>query len=281
VIALSFRIPKRVWTNLPINLILITGAIAMLFPIFWMFSIALKPANEIFTPTPQLLPRQVAWGNFAIGWERSHFSSYFFNSLIVALGAVAFSVLFNSMAGFGFAKYRFRGRDALFLLILSALMIPEQVKIVPLYLLMVKIGWVNTFQGLIIPVISQAFGVFLMRQYMTTIPDDLLEAARIDGASEWRIFWQVALPLCVPAIATNTIFQFMWRWNALLWPLIVTRNEKMYTVQLGLALFQADTSVAGGPIMAMALISIIPIVVIFVLLQRYFIQGIALTGLKD
>ena len=277
----SPRLRRLTMADVSIYVMLTLGAAGMLFPILWMLRIALKPADEIFTPTPRFFPRHFAWENFAIGWQRSNFSRYFGNSLIVACGAVAFSVLFNSMAGFGLAKYRFRGREALFLLILSALMIPEHVRIIPLYLLMSKIKWVDTFQGLIIPVISQAFGVFLMRQYMTTLPDDLLEAARIDGASEWRLFWQVALPLCVPAIATNAIFQFMWRWNALLWPLIVTRTEKMYTVQLGLALFQADTSVAGGPIMAMSLVSIIPIVVIFGALQRYFIQGIALTGLKD
>lgn len=277
----SHRFGRLTVADLTIYVMLTLGAAGMLFPVLWMLSIALKPADEIFTPAPQFLPRHFAWENFAVGWHRSSFSRYFGNSLIVACGAVAFSVLFNSMAGFGLAKYRFRGREALFLLILSALMIPEHVRIIPLYLLMSKIKWVDTFQGLIIPVISQAFGVFLMRQYMTTLPDDLLEAARIDGASEWRLFWQVALPLCVPAIATNAIFQFMWRWNALLWPLVVTRTEKMYTVQLGLALFQADTSVAGGPIMAMSLVSIVPIVVIFGALQRYFIQGIALTGLKD
>jgi ABC-type glycerol-3-phosphate transport system permease component len=194
---------------------------------------------------------------------------------------VAFSVLFNSMAGFALAKYRFAGREAIFLFILSALMVPIQVKIVPLYLLTARLGWVDTFAGAILPTISQAFGVFLMRQYCSTIPDELIEASRIDGCSEFRIFWQIVFPLCKPAMAVNIIFQFMWRWNDLLWPLVVLRSEKMYTIQQGLAFFRDNPSVAGGPIMAMSLVSVVPIAIIFFSLQKYFVQGIALTGMKE
>ncbi|HEX7713134.1 MAG TPA: carbohydrate ABC transporter permease, partial [Bacillota bacterium] len=141
--------------------------------------------------------------------------------------------------------------------------------------------WINTFQGAIIPTISQAFGVFLMRQYCLTIPTELIEASRIDGCSDFRTFWQIIFPLCKPAMAVNIIFQFMWRWNDLLWPIVIIRDQNMYTIQQGLAFFREDPSVAGGPIMAMSIVSVLPIVAIFFALQKYFVQGIAMTGLKS
>jgi ABC-type glycerol-3-phosphate transport system permease component len=253
----------------------------MVFPLLWMLSTSLKPADEIFTPQLSLLPRHLMWSNYSFGWSQSGFGKYFANTTLIALGAVACSVIFNSMAGFALAKYRFAGREAIFVFILSALMVPIQVKIVPLYLLTAQLDWVDTFQGAILPTISQAFGVFLMRQYCSTIPDELIEASRIDGCSEVRIFWQIVFPLCKPAMAVNIIFQFMWRWNDLLWPLIVLRSEKMYTIQQGLAFFRDNPSVAGGPIMAMSLVSILPIAILFFALQKYFVQGIAMTGMKE
>jgi|SRR5690554_1669037 len=261
-------------------ILLIGGAIIMAFPIFYMLSLALKPAAEIYSLDLKLLPENIAWSNFTEGWARSGFNKYFLNTIIIAIGAVLFSVFFNSMAGFALAKYNFPGRNIIFVFILTALMLPTQVKMVPLYLLMINIGWINTFQGAIIPTISQAFGVFLMRQYCLTIPTELIEVSRIDGCSDFRTFWQIIFPLCKPAMAVNIIFQFMWRWNDLLWPLIVIREEKLYTIQQGLAFFREDPSVAGGPIMAMSIVSVLPIVVLFFALQKYFIQGIATTGMK-
>ncbi len=265
------------WLYVPLTV----GAAVMAFPLLWMLSTSLKAPDEIFTTQLRLIPDRLMWSNYTFGWAESGFGKYFFNTTFIAIGAVAFSVIFNSMAGFALAKYRFAGREAIFLFILSALMVPIQVKIVPLYLLTAQLNWVDTFAGAILPTISQAFGVFLMRQYCLTIPDELIEASRIDGCSEFRIFWQIVFPLCKPAMAVNVIFQFMWRWNDLLWPLIVLRSEKMYTIQQGLAFFRDNPSVAGGPIMAMSLVSILPIVVIFFALQKYFVQGIAMTGLKE
>ncbi|HTU03778.1 MAG TPA: carbohydrate ABC transporter permease [Candidatus Sulfotelmatobacter sp.] len=265
------------WLYLP----LAVGAGLMAFPLLWMVSTSLKAPEEIFTPQLTLWPHRLMWSNYAFGWVESGFGKYFLNTTVIAAGAVASSVLFNSMAGFALAKYRFAGREAIFLFILSALMVPIQVKIVPLYLLTAQLGWVDRFPGAILPTISQAFGVFLMRQYCSTIPDELIEASRIDGCSEFRIFWRVVFPLCKPAMAVNVIFQFMWRWNDLLWPLIVLRSEKMYTIQQGLAFFRDNPSVAGGPIMAMSLVSVLPIALVFFALQKYFVQGIALTGMKE
>ncbi len=268
-------------TQLWLYPVLSTGALVMAFPIVWMISTSLKAPQEVFTITPTLIPSRIMWSNYVSGWVQSGFAKYFLNTVIIALGAVLCSVIFNSMAGFALAKYRFPGRDLIFLAILSALMVPIETRIVPLYLLIAKLGWVDTYVGAILPTVSQAFGVFLMRQYCLTIPDELIEAARIDGCSEMRTFWQIVFPLCKPAMAVNIIFQFMWRWNDLLWPLIILRSEKMYTIQQGLAFFRDNPSVSGGPIMAMSLVSILPIVLVFFSLQRYFVQGIALSGMKD
>ncbi len=260
---------------------LIVGSLVMLFPLLWMLSISLKTPAEIYSLKLIWLPQHLIWSNYSFGWIKSGFGGFFGNTLIIATGAVLASVFFNSMAGFALAKYKFPGREGIFLFILAALMVPMQVKTVPLYVLTSMVHWTDTYQGAILPMISQAFGVFLMRQYCLTIPDELLEAARIDGCSDFRTFWQIIFPLCQPAMAVNVIFQFMWRWNDLLWPLIVLRQERMYTIQQGLAFFREDPSVAGGPIMAMALVSILPIVIIFFSLQKYFVQGIAMSGLKE
>jgi alpha-1,4-digalacturonate transport system permease protein len=259
---------------------LIGGAALIAFPLLWMFSLSLKAPSEFYSLKLRLWPGSFRWSNYVQGWVHSGFALYFGNTLLIAGGAVLCSVLFNSMAGFALAKYNFPGRDGIFFFILAALMVPLQVNMAPLYLLMVKLKWVNTFQGAILPTISQAFGVFLMRQYCLTIPSELLEAARIDGCGDLWIFWRIVFPLCRPATAVNIIFQFMWRWNDLLWPLIIIQNEKRYTVQQGLAFLREDASMAGGPIMAMAIVSVLPIVLLFLALQKYFVQGIALSGMK-
>jgi alpha-1,4-digalacturonate transport system permease protein len=275
------KLQQKWLQNFGIYLCLSIGAVLMVFPLLWMVSISLKAPMEIFSTKLSMFPQHPMWSNYTFGLVRSGFGKYFINTLIMAIGAVLCSVIFNSMAGFALAKYKFPGRDAIFLFILAALMVPIQVKVVPLYLLTSALHWVDTFQGAILPTISQAFGVFLMRQYCLTIPDELLEAARIDGCSDFRTYWQIIFPLCKPAMAVNVIFQFMWRWNDLLWPLIVLRKEQMYTIQQGLAFFRDDPSIAGGPIMAMSLISILPIAILFFALQKYFVQGIAMSGMKE
>ncbi len=267
----------KIWLYLGLSV----GTLFMIFPLFWMASISLKAPMEVYSLQLSLFPKIPMWSNYVSGWVQSGFGHYFFNTLIIAAGAVLASVFFNSMAGFALAKYKFPGRDGIFFFILAALMVPIQVKTVPLYLLTSGMHWVNTYQGAILPTISQAFGVFLMRQYCLTIPDELLESARIDGCSDFRTFWQIVFPLCRPAMAVNVIFQFMWRWNDLLWPLIILRSERMYTIQQGLAFFREDPSVAGGPIMAMAIVSVLPIVILFFAFQKYFVQGIAMSGMKE
>lgn len=262
------------------NVLLLAGAAIFLFPLFWMLVTALSPVGDLYASGLSLAPRRITFDNFALGWRASKFALYFWNSVLISSATTVLSVMINGVAGFGFAKYSFRGKEVLFLIIVSAIMVPEQVKMVAVALLLTGLGWINTYQGVIIPSIGQATGVFLMRQYIATIPDELLEAARLDGASEVRIFWDVIVPLAKPAFAANAIIQFVWTWNSLLWPLIVLRREEMYTVQIGLLFLRENETISTEPVMAMALVSILPILLVFIALQRYFIQGIALTGLK-
>ncbi len=256
------------------------AALVAIAPILWMVSLSLKPPGEVFTPMPTLLPRVPTVENYVVGWQKSGFQRFFVNSLIIAVSAVVLSILSNSLAGYALAKFRFSGRQVIFVAFLSAIMIPDQVRMVPLYVLMRELQWINTWQAVILPGVSRAFGVFFMKQYMETIPDELLEAARIDGASELRILWQVVMPLCLPAVATVVIFEFLFRWNDLLWPLVALKSTDMYTVQIGLAQLRFDPAIGGGPVMAMALVSSIPALLLFFALQRHFVRGIATTGLR-
>lgn len=220
--------------------LLVIISVIMLFPWFWVLSTALKPADEVFTNPPHLIPHAPTLKNFVSAWKVVPFWRIFGNSAVVAGTRTVLGVFFNALAGYAFAKYEFRGRDVLFLVVLSTVMVPFQVTMISVYLMLAEMNWLDSFLGLIVPGISGAFGVFLMRQYFMTIPTELMEAARIDGCSEFRIFSQIMLPLAKPALAVLATFQFMNGWNDFLLPLIVVESEKMYTVQLGLAIFRGD-----------------------------------------
>ncbi|GGG03449.1 carbohydrate ABC transporter permease [Paenibacillus abyssi] len=259
---------------------LLLGALVMLFPIAWMVSMSLKEQNEIYTQFPKLIPDKITLQNFSEGWVKGGFYDYYVNSTIVTTIRVLLTVAINAMAGYAFGKYRFRGKGFLFLLVLSAMMIPDQVRMIPLYSMINSLGFMDTFASVIFPGLGATFGTFLMTQYVKTVPDELMEAARIDGCSEYRIFSQIIMPLVKPALVTNLIFQFMWGWNDLLYPLLFLQSQEKYTLQLALAFFRDSDTVTAGPIMAMSLASIIPILIIFFLLQRYFVEGIAVHGVK-
>lgn len=218
--------------------------------------------------------------NYTEAIQRFPFMIYLRNTVVVTIVATAVTLLVNSMAGFGLSKYRYTGRDAIFLVMISTLMVPVSVILIPAFLVIAKVGWVNSLWGLIIPGAATPTGVFLLRQYMLTIPDELLEAARIDGASEWRIYWQIVLPLAAPAIAVLAIFSFMWRWNDFLWPLIVLSRSELFTLQVGLNAFQGELNVQWHYILAMTVLTLLPITVVFALLQKYVTSGIATTGMK-
>jgi len=218
--------------------------------------------------------------NYIEGVQSFNFARYLMNSVIVTVFATILTLLTNSMAAFALSKYQFRGRTTIFLVMISTLMVPLSVVLVPVFLVITKVGWNNNLLGVIIPGAATPTGMFLLRQYMLTIPDELLDAARIDGASEWRIYSQIIMPLARPALAVLTIFSVMWRWNDFLWPLIVLSRSEMFTLQVGLNSFQGELNVQWHLILAMTVLTLLPITVVFAFLQKNITTGIATTGMK-
>jgi ABC-type glycerol-3-phosphate transport system permease component len=257
------------------------GALAVFFPFFWMAVTSLKTAPEI-----QRVPLQVApdnWlnlANYVEVFKRQPFLRFLVNSAIVASIAATSSVVVSSLAGFGFAKYRFPGRDVFFLAIVGILMVPFQSVVVPLYVWMNDFGLLDTYAGIVAPDLVSVFGVFLMRNAIEAIPNDYLDAARIDGAGELKIFFLVVLPSVKPAIATLLIIKFMWSWNEFFWPMVVTTSPTMKVVTIGLTSFTNMYFIEYNLLTAAAVLSILPILVIFVLLQRWVVQAVVMSGLK-
>ena len=229
------------------------------------------------TPVQQLRP---AWRNYTDVFSQFDFPRYFWNSTFITAVATAITLLFNAMAAFALSKYQFPGRNLVFLLILATLMIPPTVVLVPNYLIASSLGLVNSLWGVIWPGVATPTGVFLLRQYMLTIPDELLDAARMDHASEWRLFWRIVLPLSAPALAVLAIFSVMWRWNDFLWPMVVLNRSEKFTLQLALNAFQGELTTSWNLLLAMTVMTLVPVTVIFLVLQRYIVQGIASSGVK-
>jgi len=218
--------------------------------------------------------------NYIEPLRRFNFLRFLWNSVVVTVSATLLTLLINSMAAFALSKYQFRGRDTIFVIFIATLMIPISVILVPVFLVITQIGWNNNLMGVIIPGAATPTGVFLLRQYMLTIPDELLQSARIDGASEWRIYWQIVLPLARPALAVLTIFSIMWRWNDFLWPLIVLSRNELFTLQVGLNSFQGELNIQWHFVLAMTVLTLLPITLVFAFLQRFITTGIATTGMK-
>ena len=252
----------------------------MVFPVYWMLATAVRPRTEIFSALPALLPASVTWTNFAAIWSRTPLLDWAANSAFIAVVGVALTVFVNLLCGYTFAKFSFPGRNLLFFAILGAIIVPIQVILVPEFLIVSWLGLLNSPWGVILPRAAEAFGIFMVRQFMVGIPDELIEAARLDGAGEFRIFWRVVLPLSKPIIAVLVIFTFMWRWNDFAWPLVVLTDHAHYTLPLGLNLLRSEPNPEWGQIMAMALVALAPMLAIFLAFQRYLVQGIASTGLK-
>jgi len=267
-------------TNMALWLVLVAGAAVMLFPIYWIAATAVRPRTEIFEAVISLIPAHVTWENFSVLWRRYPLFDWMANSLFIAIVGVIITVFANLLCGYTFAKFRFPGRTLLFFAILGALMIPIQVILVPEFLITAWLGLLDSPWGVILPRAAEAFGIFMVRQFMVSIPDELLEAARLDGATEFRIFLRIVLPLSRPIIAVLVIFTFMWRWNDFAWPLVVLTDHDTYTLPLGLNLLRGEVNPEWGQVMALALLCLAPMLLIFLLFQRYLIQGIASTGLK-
>lgn len=275
------RTLRQVYVRWLILLAVACGAITIFFPFFWMAVTSLKTAPEI-----QRVPLQIApddWlnlKNYVEVFKREPFMRYLLNSAIVASIAAVSSVIVSSLAGFGFAKYRFPGRDFLFLAIVGIMMVPFQSVVVPLYEWMNRLGLLDTYMGIVAPDLVSVFGVFLMRQAIETIPNDYIDAARIDGCSELRIFFSLILPSVKPAMATLLIIKFMWNWNEFFWPMVVISSPQMKVVTMGLMSFTNMYFIEYNLLTAAAVISILPILLIFITLQRWVVQAVVMSGLK-
>lgn len=271
---------QRLKPTIAINATLIIAALLTAFPLFWMFSVSFMPAGAASTYPPPLLPASPTLDNYRELFASQSAGRYLFNSAVVATLATLISLVLNTMAGYAFAKLRFRGRDRIFRGLLGALVIPAQVTMIPLFALVKEMGLVSTYGGVIIPTMVSVFGIFLIRQYALSLPDELLEAARIDGASEARIFWSLVVPLLRPILVTLAILTFLATWNDFMWPLIVLTEQKMYTLPVALAALSREYVQDNEMMMAGAVITVVPVLVLFLALQRYYIAGILAGSVK-
>lgn len=280
--------------KLLVYLFLIAGVVLFTAPWLWMVSASFQPLGDMFNWPPTWWPEHFTLDNYQDFLDAAGLWLWFGNSALIAISTMILQLFFNSLAAYTFAKRRFPGRDAIFVFMLGTLMIPGVVFLIPNYLILQHIplfggnnilgegghGWLDSYWGLILPSAVSVWGIFFFRQYMKSIPDELMDAARIDGASEFRIYWQIALPLSGPAIAFNAISTFTWTWNDFFWPLIVISSPKLRTVQLGLALYFVKNRTAWDDVMAGSVLATLPVLIVFLIFQRYFIRGIALTGMK-
>ncbi len=271
---------KMIARALPAYVVLVLLSVIMFFPFVWMLSSSLKDVTQIYQL--KLFPERPTLENYRyiLFSSSTKFPQWFLNSVIVAVCTTASVLFFDSLVGYTLAKFRFPGKKVIFLLIISTLMIPTEMLVIPWYAMIRALKWVNTYWAIMFPGMISAFGVFLMRQFMSTIPDDLIDAARVDGLGELRIFITVVLPLVAPALATLAIFNFIGNWNAFLWPLIAASKPKMFTLPVGLANFSGEAGSDWHYIMTGAAVAMAPLILVFLVFQKQIVKGIAMTGLK-
>ncbi len=267
-------------SRLLVHVLLILGAVIMVTPFLWMLSTSFKSFAASMKVPPEWIPSDWHFENYSLVLEKINFSRYYLNTIIVTVGRTVGQLVLCSMAAYGFACLRFPGKNIIFVAILSVLMVPSQVVMIPSFVIMRELDWLDTFYVLIVPGIFSAFGTFLLRQFFMTLPRDLEEAAKIDGAGYFRIFWQVYLPLSKSALVSLAIFTVLYSWNDLLWPLIMTSSEEMRVLSIGIASFQGQHATDYPLLMAGAVMATVPVILLFIFLQRYFIEGIALSGIK-
>ena len=255
-------------------------AATMFFPIFWIFVTSVKSGPEVRLYPPTIWPREFHWENMSNAVRSFPLALWMRNTTIVSFAATAITVLINLLAGFAFAKYRFKGKGFLFMVVISTLMIPTQVIMVPSFVIVSRLRLTNTFLGLILPVCAEAFGLFMAKQFIEEIPDSLIESARIDGCSEFAIFTKVIVPNVKPLISLLVIYTVRWRWNDFQWPLIVVSKKEMYTLQMGLKSISGTTNFQWNDLMALSLISLVPVAVVFLVFQKQFVDGAVNSGIK-
>lgn len=263
-----------------VNLMLVLWAALAIFPLVWMVSVSFMTPGEASHFPPPLLPAHPTLENYHALFAQAGIARYFANSVLLAVAATLLSLAFNVGAGYAFAKLRFRGRERVFKLLLGALVIPGQVAMLPLFLILKQMGLVNTYFGVLVPAAASIFGIFLVRQYALTIPDALLEAARLDGASEFRIFRSIVLPLLTPILVTLSIFSFLASWNDFMWPLIILTDKDLYTLPVALASLSREHVQDNEMMMAGSVLTILPVLLLFLAMQRYYIQGLLMGSVK-
>lgn len=272
---------RRALGVIAVNTTLAVAAIATLLPLAWMVSASFMPTGEASQLPPRLLPSVPTLEHYRALFERLDLGRAFRNSLVLALAITGLSLFANSMAGFAFAKLRFGGRDRLFVVLLATLIVPPQVGVLPLFLELRALGLVNSFGGVIVAGLATVFGIFLVRQFALTIPDELLDAARVDGASEWRIYWQVVLPLLRPILVTLAVFTFLAAWNDFMWPMIVLTDEAKHTLPVALANLAGEHVQDTELMMAGAVVTVLPVLVLFLAVQRHYVEGILMGSVKE
>jgi multiple sugar transport system permease protein len=271
---------KKLLRDFPLHALLLLIAVITLTPLIWMVAASLMPSGDANTIPPPLLPRRVTFDHYVELFTRLHLARSLFNSTFVAVASTISSVLLNGMAGYAFAKLRFQGREKVFQMLVVALVIPAQVGMLPLFLLLKSMGLVNTMMGVIIPGMTSVFGIFMVRQFALGIPDDLLDAARIDGASEFRIFWTVVLPVLTPILATLAVVTFLGQWNDFMWPLIVLSDDTKYTLPVALANLVGEHVQDTELMMAGSVLTVLPVLFVFLALQRFYMRGMMQGSIK-
>ena len=263
-----------------VNGLLAALAIISLWPLLWMLSVSFMQPGEASHFPPPLLPAEPTLHNYRELFVRAGMGRYFANSVLISVGITLASLLLNTMAGYAFAKLQFSGRERVFRTLLAVMVIPGQVAMMPLFLMLKNMGLVNSYAGAVVPGLAGVFGIFLVRQYARSIPDELLDAARIDGASEWRIFWQVVLPVLKPILVTLAIFSFLGAWNDFMWPLIVLSDQSMQTLPVALASLSREHVQDNELMMAGSVVTVLPVLLLFLCLQRYYMQGLLVGSVK-
>jgi multiple sugar transport system permease protein len=263
-----------------IHLILIVGALAMVFPFIWMLLTSLKTYAESIHVPPVIVPKHFQWVNYKDVFDLLPFFKFMFNTLIITVIRTIGQLLLCSLAAYAFARIEFPGRNFLFLIALSVLMVPGQVFLLPQYMIMVKLGWLNTLQAVVVPGLFSAFGTFLLRQFFMGLPKELEEAARLDGCNHFQIYWKIMLPLAKPGLVALGIFTTLWSWNELMWPMIVNSSPESMTLSVGLSSLQGQYLTNYPVLMAGSFLAILPMLILFMILQKQFIEGIAVTGSK-
>jgi multiple sugar transport system permease protein len=271
---------KRRLGSLVLHAVLIAGAALTVAPLLWMLSASLMPQGQANTSPPPLLPSRVTFQHYVQLFSHLNLARAFFNSLLVSGVGTLCVLITSSMAGYAFAKLRFPGREALFRLLLTAMLVPAQVGMLPLFLMLKSMGLVNTYAGVLVPWLASVFGIFLVRQYALAIPQDLLDSARLDGAGEGRVYWSVVLPNLAPVLATLAVFVFMSSWNDFLWPLVILSDEQLYTLPVALASLVGEHVQDTELMMAGSVVTVLPVMLVFVVLQRWYIRGVMAGSVK-